>query len=131
MTLIKRGDVVRVLFPNSNLRTAKRRPALVVQADNLNTGLPQTVLAMISSNLNRVNHPSRVTVLLSSPEGISSGLRLDSVIMTDNLITVFNSEIDSVPGSLLKISKIESALCHTFGINNFSKEKLEENGKSN
>ncbi|MFB2894590.1 type II toxin-antitoxin system PemK/MazF family toxin [Aerosakkonemataceae cyanobacterium BLCC-F50] len=30
-----RGDVVLVLFPNSDLRTAKRRPALVVQADNL------------------------------------------------------------------------------------------------
>jgi hypothetical protein len=25
----KRGDVVLVLFPDSNLRTAKRRPALV------------------------------------------------------------------------------------------------------
>ncbi len=54
--LIKRGDVVRALFPNSNLRTAKRRPALVVQADNLQTGLSQTILAMISSNLNRANH---------------------------------------------------------------------------
>lgn len=38
----KRGDVVLVLFPDSNLRTAKRRPALVIQADNLNTGLRQT-----------------------------------------------------------------------------------------
>ncbi len=34
----KRGDVVLVLFPNSNLRTAKTRPALVVQADNLQSG---------------------------------------------------------------------------------------------
>ncbi len=41
MTLIKRGDIVRVLFPNSDLKTSKRRPALVVQADNLNTSLPQ------------------------------------------------------------------------------------------
>ena len=35
----KRGDVVLVLFPDSNLRTAKRRPALIVQANNLNTDL--------------------------------------------------------------------------------------------
>jgi mRNA interferase MazF len=34
-----RGDVVLVLFPDSNLVTAKRRPALVVQADGLRTGL--------------------------------------------------------------------------------------------
>jgi len=40
-----RGDVVLVLFPDSNLRTAKKRPALVVQADGLNTGLAQTIIA--------------------------------------------------------------------------------------
>jgi mRNA-degrading endonuclease toxin of MazEF toxin-antitoxin module len=43
----KRGDVVLVLFPNSNLRTAELRPALVVQADNLATvaesGIDRTI----------------------------------------------------------------------------------------
>ena len=47
----KRGDIVLVLFPNSDLRLAKRRPALVVQADSLNTGLPQTIAALITSLL--------------------------------------------------------------------------------
>jgi mRNA interferase MazF len=65
----KRGDVVLVLFPHSNLRTAKPRPALVVQADDLQTGLPQVIVAMITSKLFRANHPSRVTVLRSTPEG--------------------------------------------------------------
>ena len=78
--LIKRGDIVRVFFPNSNLTTSKRRPALIVQADNLNTNLPQTILALITSNMSRANHPSRVTILLNSTDGINSGLRLDSVI---------------------------------------------------
>jgi mRNA interferase MazF len=63
----KRGDVVLVLFPDSNLRTAKRRPALVIQADSLNTGLEQTIVAMITSNMKRAGHPSRVTLLLKSP----------------------------------------------------------------
>ena len=35
MTRPRRGDVVLVLFPNSDLRTAKRRPALVIQRNNL------------------------------------------------------------------------------------------------
>ncbi|MBV9864258.1 MAG: type II toxin-antitoxin system PemK/MazF family toxin [Abitibacteriaceae bacterium] len=65
----KRGDVVLVLFPNSNLRTAKTRPALVVQADNLQTGLSQVIVAMISSHMARAGHPSRISVLQSSPEG--------------------------------------------------------------
>ena len=46
----KRGDVILVLFPHSDLRTAKPRPALVVQADNLQTGLPQVVIAMITAD---------------------------------------------------------------------------------
>ena len=88
MMPLDRGDVVLVLFPDSNLRTAKRRPALVVQADNLQTGLTQTVVAMISSNMARSGHPSRVRVLRGSAEGQQMGLRTDSLIMTDNLATV-------------------------------------------
>ena len=59
----KRGDVVRLLFPNSNLQTAKRRPALVIQADNLQTGLAQVVVAMITSQTARANHPRPVKIL--------------------------------------------------------------------
>ena len=77
-----RGDVVLVLFPDSNLRTAKRRPALVVQADNLGTGLQQTLVAMITSNMARTGHLSRVEVRQASPLGQQMGLRTDSVIMT-------------------------------------------------
>lgn len=65
----KRGDVVLVLFPDSNLRTAKRRPSLVVQADGLNTGLAQVIVAMITSNMARAGHPGRVIVRQSSPQG--------------------------------------------------------------
>lgn len=113
--LIKRGDVVRVLFPNSDLTTAKRRPALVIQADSLNTGLAQAVMAMITSNMVRANHPSRVSVMASSPAGVGAGLRLDSVIMTDNLVTVANTEIDSVLGSL-PMKEVDAALRHTLGL---------------
>ena len=89
-----RGDVVLVLFPDSNLRTAKRRPALIVQADNLQTGLPQTIVAMISSNLSRAGHPSRLLVKQVTSEGQAMGLHSDSVIVTDNLATVRENEID-------------------------------------
>ena len=45
---IKRGDIALVLFPNSNLSSAKTRPALIVQADELQTGLPQIIVAMVN-----------------------------------------------------------------------------------
>jgi mRNA-degrading endonuclease toxin of MazEF toxin-antitoxin module len=82
---LKRGDFALVYFPHSDLRTVKLRPVLVVQAEQLNTGLPQVVVAMVSSNLARAGHPSRVTVLLKDPLAFHTGLKSDSVIMTDNL----------------------------------------------
>jgi len=112
----KRGDVVLVLFPNSDLRTAKRRPALVVQADNLNTGLPQVIVAMISSNPARRGHPSRIQVPLKSQQAQSSGLKTDSIIMTDNLATIFYSEIDRTIGRWPDAEALDTALRHTLGI---------------
>jgi mRNA interferase MazF len=111
-----RGDVVLVLFPNSDLRTAKRRPALVLQRDDLGSGLEQTIVAMISSNLSRRGHPSRVFIPVSSAEAKAAGLRLDSVVMTDNLATIMDSEIDSILGHLTDVTKVNAALRHTLGL---------------
>ena len=69
---LRRGDVVLVLFPNSDLQTAKRRPAPV--------------------------------------------LRPDSVVMTDNLATVLETELDSKLGSLPEMSAVNAALKHTLAL---------------
>ncbi len=74
-----------MLFPNSDLRTAKTRPALIVQADQLGTGLPQVIIAMISSRMFRSGHPSRVIIQRNTPIGQQSGLLTDSVVMTEGL----------------------------------------------
>ena len=112
----RRGEIVLVLFPDSNLRTAKRRPTLVVQAENLGTGLPQTIVAMISSNLARSGHPSRVEVSLATPQGRLSGLLTDSVILTDNLATVLDSEIDRVIGTWPDMAAVDAAVRRTLGL---------------
>jgi mRNA interferase MazF len=111
----KRGNVVLVLFPHSDLRPAKPRPALIVQADGLQTGLPQVIVAMITSKLFRANHSSRVTILRSTPEGQQSGLLSDSVVMTDNLATIVESEIDRVIGTL-PMADVERALRYTLNL---------------
>ena len=112
----RRGDVILVLFPNSDLRTAKRRPALVIQRDDLNNGLPQIIVAMISSNLARRGHPSRIFVSRNSAEGKAAGLRLDSVIMADNLATVFETEMYSILGHLPNLKTVDAALKHTLAL---------------
>jgi mRNA interferase MazF len=111
----ERGDVVLVLFPNSNLRSAKTRPALVVQANQLQTGLSQVIVAMITSQMFRAGHPSRVTIHLATSQGRRSGLLADSVVMTDNLATVADSAVNRVVGTV-PMAEVDKALRHTLGL---------------
>jgi mRNA interferase MazF len=110
----KRGDVVLVICLNSDLRTGKLRPALVIQADDLQTDLPQVIVAMITSRMVRAGHPSRVVVVQSTPEGKQSGLLTDSVVMTDNL-AIAETEIERVIGSL-PMGDVDTALRHTLSL---------------
>jgi len=103
------------LFPHSDLRTAKLRPALIVQADNLQTGIPQVIVAMVTSRLFRANHPSRVLIRLTAPEGQPSGLLTDSVVMTDNLATISEIALDRAIGAL-PMTAVDQALRHTLHV---------------
>jgi mRNA interferase MazF len=112
----KRGDVVLALFPDSNLRTAKPRPVLVVQRDLLDAGLNQVVVAMITSNMARAGHPSRVEVLLATSDGQRTGLVTDSVIMTDNLRTLLIGHLDRHLGTWADMGAVDAALRHTLSL---------------
>ncbi len=109
-----RGDIVLVLFPDSNLRTSKRRPALIVQADQLESGLPQTIVAMITSNMSRAGHSTRVVVRADTAK--QSGLLMDSVIMADNLATIHYTEIDRIIGTLPDLTELDTALRIALGL---------------
>lgn len=111
----RRGDVALVLFPHSSLREAKTRPALVVQADGLSSGLPQVIVAMITSQTSRVGHPSRVSISTESKQGKQSGLLTDSVVMTDNLATIVDGAVYRIIGSL-RMTQVDVALRHTLGL---------------
>jgi mRNA interferase MazF len=112
----RRGDIILVLFPDSNLRSGKRRPAAVVQSDQLGTELPQTIIAMITSNMSRAGHPSRVVVRIGSEKAKGTGLLMDSVIMTDNLATIRYSEIDRLIGTLPVLKELDAALRATLSL---------------
>jgi mRNA interferase MazF len=86
-----------------------------VQADNLQTGLQQIIVAMITSQMFGAGHPSRISILQNSFEGQQSGLLTDSVVMTDNLATIVISAVYRVIGSL-PTTKIDEALKHTLGL---------------
>jgi len=111
----KRGDVILVLFPNSDLITYKKRPALVVQGDGISSGLPQKIVAMITSNTERTG-PTRLMVSKNDPAGKAMGLRSDSVVVTDNLTTVREREIYTSIGHCPDMPLVDKALKHTLGL---------------
>jgi mRNA interferase MazF len=111
-----RGHLGLVYFPHSDLRTVKLRPVLLVQAEELHTGLPQVVVAIVSSNLARAGHPSRVTVLLKNPLALQTGLKSDSVIMTDNLATIELQLVRRAIGRMPRMEAVDQALRNTLGL---------------
>jgi len=107
--------VILVRFPNSDLKTYKKRPALVVQNDAVNTGLGQTIVALITSNTQRTG-PTRVFIGANEPAGQQMGLMTDSVVVTDNLATILYREIDKTIGSCPRMHEVDKALCLTLGL---------------
>jgi mRNA interferase MazF len=108
-TLFRRGDVVVVRFPYANLQQYKQRPGLVVQDETVHTGLNQSVIALITSNLNRTG-PSRVFVPMNSPTGQQIGLLQDSMVVADQIATVEWREIKRSIGHCPDMGDVDSAL---------------------
>jgi mRNA interferase MazF len=71
---------------------------------------------MITSNMARAGHPSRLAVAHASQEGRAMGLRTDSVVMTDNLATVLEREIDRAIGRCPHMEPVNAALRQTLGL---------------
>jgi|AGTN01.2.fsa_nt_gi Growth inhibitor len=89
---VKKGDVVLVSFPHKTdagqLQT-KRRPAVVVSNDDNNASREDVLVVPLTSNsAQAAREPSRVVVLMHTPEGRSAGLRLDSVIDCSTVATI-------------------------------------------
>ncbi|WP_449243999.1 type II toxin-antitoxin system PemK/MazF family toxin [Desulfobacca acetoxidans] len=115
MTNYKRGEVILVKFPYSDMVRYKKRPALVVQDESVETGLSQRIVVQITSNLDRTGE-TRVLVRKDSPDGQSMGILSDSVIVADHLATVLPREIDKVIGCCNCMSEVEKALRRVLGL---------------
>lgn len=97
---MNRGDVVIVPFPFQDKPGEKIRPALVVQGDAENRRLLNTILAMVTGNLNDVGQATTVLVDPASPEGGHSGLRGPSLVKCYNLTTIRQKRVLQVLGHL-------------------------------
>jgi mRNA interferase MazF len=96
---VSRGDIVLVDYPFSDRTGSKVRPALVVQTDALNHRIDDTILAAISRSTHRAS-PTQLHVDISTADGATTGLRQDSIIQCENLLTYDQSLIIARIGRL-------------------------------
>jgi len=102
----RRGDVVIARFPFAGGTGFKVRPAVVVQCDNLNTRLHNTILAMITSNVSLIGlEPTQFLIDPSTPEGASSGVSYASAVKCENLATIPQADIVKTVGHLSDVLK--------------------------
>ena len=109
---MKRGDVVIVEIPYVERRGAKNRPALVVQNDRDNRRLTNTIVAMISGNVEHSGETTQFLVDPATPEGGPSGLHGPSVVKCCNLFTVSQADIRRIIGRLsaATMTKLDESL---------------------
>jgi mRNA-degrading endonuclease toxin of MazEF toxin-antitoxin module len=97
---MNRGDVVIVPFPLQDRPGEIIRPAVVVQSDVETQRLGNTILAMITGNLQDAGQPTTVSIDPQSPDGAGSGLHGPSLVKCYNLATVRQHRVLQVIGHL-------------------------------
>ena len=115
---LTRGDVVIAMFPNSDGSPPKPRPALVVQSDSYSAKLRNVILVAITSNLKHAGDPASLLIQTQSAEGISSGLRVDSIVSCLNVATVESTLIARRIGHLSStlMNQVDSRLRLVFSL---------------
>ena len=114
---MKRGEVVIVSFPFADGSSGKVRPALVIQSDNENQRLSNTVIAMITGNL---KHATETSVLVDPTlqQGKSSGLHGPSLVKCTNLYTIRQADVITTIGMLSTslIGEVDNSLKVALGL---------------
>jgi mRNA interferase MazF len=97
---MRRGDIILLDHPFTDATGWKVRPALIVQNDPDNARLTNTIVALITKNVSRVNEPTHLLIDVSTVEGRQSGLRHTSAVVCGNLFTVSQAKVIRAIGNL-------------------------------
>jgi len=113
-----RGDIVIAFFPNASGGGSKPRPVLIVQSDNYNAKMKNTVVAAVTTNLKHASDPASVLIEVSSPDGHAFELIQDSVVSCVNLATIDEAliarKIGKLPDALMQ--RVDASLKVALGL---------------
>jgi mRNA interferase MazF len=95
-----RGDVVLAWYPFSAGKTRKLRPCVVIQNDQDNQRLGNTIIVQITTNLRARNEPTHLFIDIADADGQQTGLLHDSLVSCVNIATIEVSLIPRVIGRM-------------------------------
>ncbi|MEX0661924.1 MAG: type II toxin-antitoxin system PemK/MazF family toxin [Balneolaceae bacterium] len=101
MITYKKWDIILVPFPFTNLKSVKRRPALVISPEKYNAG-PDLIIMFITSNLSSFGKPGDHKIV----EWNKSGLPKPSMVRM-KFATIEKSIIVKTIGKVLKTDQLE------------------------
>ncbi len=104
-TPYKRGDVVLVPFPFTDLTSSKRRPALVISPNSFNAQQQDLVVAAITSQVS-----DTTDTLILTPDDFSSGSLPKTSLVKPNKLFTIHSTLVIKRIAVLKDEKTELVL---------------------
>ena len=82
--MLRRGEIVLIPIPFTDLTSSKKRPVLILSSDSYNESTEDIIVAAITSNLDNVTHAVKIT-----NDDLADGkLLLDSCVRADKLYTL-------------------------------------------
>jgi len=96
----------------------KVRPALVIQSDENNARLNETIIAAITSNTSHTHEAHQSLIDISTPDGTASGLLHNSAVRCERLHCIPQADVRRVIGHLsdAMMYQIDSCLKSSLGI---------------
>ena len=99
MTSYRRGDVVLIPFPFTDLSTVKQRPGLIVSSDAFNAANPDIIVVGITSKV-ALYRDQAGTYIIAGREQNSAGLPKESVVRCGKIVAIDQRLVRRMLGTL-------------------------------
>lgn len=114
----KRGNIVlcKVPMPSQELKEFKFRPGLLVSKDLNNNRLKDVIIAICTTNVSRNQESTQY--FIQGDEIAQAGIKIESVVKCESLLTINKSMITKVLGNLSEsgILKVNECLKDSLGL---------------
>jgi mRNA interferase MazF len=115
---LERGDVINAPFPHASGTRGKKRPVVVVQADDYNKRLHHAAVVQLTTNLDDKDDPACFLIEAASPEGQAAGIVQDSLFSGYLISLMSEDRLTDVIGKLsdATMQKVDKCLKAALGI---------------